>query len=341
MSAFAVFCATDGSLTFYNRDAVPAVGSTFEGKVVSNVYTGVDTDSYSYNETPWNTERASILSVSFVDEIVPVSTAAWFFGCGSLSSIDFTNLNTSNVTTMRYMFVGCSKLASIDLSGFNTSNVEYMDDMFQNCESLKSLNVSNFNTSKVKNMAFMFYNCRNLTTLNLSNFNTSNVTSLNGTFNGCRKLTSLDVSSFDTSKVNNLFNTFQNCSSLTSLDISNFDTQKVTNMKWLFNGCSNLKTIYVSKYWSTKSVTESTEMFKDCTKLVGAISYDSTKIDATYANYITGYLTEKFVQMLIKDITLYDLADKIRILSDSKENMIPSKMVTILSNIRDAKEVQF
>ena len=40
-TAFAVFCATDGSLTFYNRDTMPAVGSTFESKIVSNVYTNV------------------------------------------------------------------------------------------------------------------------------------------------------------------------------------------------------------------------------------------------------------------------------------------------------------
>ena len=34
-------------------------------------------------------------------------------------------------------------------------------------------------------------------------------------------------------------------------------------------------------------------MFYDCTSLVGAISYDPNKIDATYANYTTGYFTLK------------------------------------------------
>ena len=34
-------------------------------------------------------------------------------------------------------------------------------------------------------------------------------------------------------------------------------------------------------------------MFYNCSKLRGAISYNSSKIDATYANYTTGYLTYK------------------------------------------------
>lgn len=36
-------------------------------------------------------------------------------------------------------------------------------------------------------------------------------------------------------------------------------------------------------------------MFSDCTSLVGAISYDPNKTDATYANYTTGYFTCKHI----------------------------------------------
>ena len=46
-TAFAVFCATDGSLTFYNRDALPGPDSEFEGKEASSVYIGFDTANYS------------------------------------------------------------------------------------------------------------------------------------------------------------------------------------------------------------------------------------------------------------------------------------------------------
>ncbi|MDD6732703.1 MAG: hypothetical protein PUE17_08705, partial [Bacteroidales bacterium] len=57
--------------------------------------------------------------------------------------------------------------------------------------------------------------------------------------------------------------------------------------------CSDLVTIYASDLFTTESVTSSSYMFDGCTSLVGAISYDSDKTDATYANYTTGYFTLK------------------------------------------------
>ena len=61
----------------------------------------------------------------------------------------------------------------------------------------------------------------------------------------------------------------------------------------MFYGCSNLKTIYVSDLWNMNNVTKSENMFRACTSLTGAVPFDSTKTDATMANYITGYLTYK------------------------------------------------
>ena len=34
-------------------------------------------------------------------------------------------------------------------------------------------------------------------------------------------------------------------------------------------------------------------MFNSCSSLKGAVSYNSTKVDVTMANYTTGYLTYK------------------------------------------------
>ena len=149
---------------------------------------------------------------------------------------------------------------------FDTSRVTDMSNMFYNCWKLTSLDVSNFNTSNVTNMSYMFYSCRNLTSLDVSNFNTANVTDMHFMFYGC---------------------------GLTSLDLSNFDTSNVTDMHNMFNSCSKLTTIYASDRWSTANVTSSSNMFKSCSSLVGAISYDSNKVDATYANYTTGYFTYK------------------------------------------------
>ena len=86
-----------------------------------------------------------------------------FYDCMSLTNIKFPdNLNTTNVTDMRYMFSWCSSLKELDLSKFNTDNVTDMFGMFDNCSSLTELDLSNFNTNNVTYMSWMFDNCSSL-----------------------------------------------------------------------------------------------------------------------------------------------------------------------------------
>ena len=60
------------------------------------------------------------------------------------------------------MFQKCNSLTSLDLSSFDTSNVTYMNWMFSWCSSLTSLNLSRFDASAVAGMYSMFYGCDNL-----------------------------------------------------------------------------------------------------------------------------------------------------------------------------------
>lgn len=267
MSAFAVFCATDGSLTFYNRDTVPAVGSTFEGKVVSNVYTGFETECYnSASNIPWYNEMANIVNVSFVDKIVPKYTGRWFNGATAMTSFDGTNLNTSNTIEIDGMFGGCSALTDLNISGFDTGNVTTMRLMFANCSSLTSLDLSNFNTINTKNMYGMFF------------------------------------------------------------------------------ACTQLSTIYVSDLWNISTSTNSSDMFYKCTSIVGAVPFDSTKTDASMANYETGYFTYKFYADYFKDKFVLDgselnaIAESVRKLTGAKDGMTTAQIVAALEG--KTKEIE-
>ena len=229
-----------------------------------------------------------------------VTNMEWMFvGCSSLTSLDLSNFNTSNVTSMYGMFSACTSLTSLDLSNFDTSRVTDMNDIFWNCSKLTSLDLSKFDTSKVTNMSNMFYACSSLTSLDVSKFDTSNVTRMNSMFWGCSSLTSLDVSKFDTSKVTDTSGMFNGCSSLTSLDVSSFDTTKVTNMILMFNCCYKLKTIYASNKFDTSKVSNSSNMFYNCTSLVGGAgtTYSSSYTDKKYARIDSsstpGYFTSK------------------------------------------------
>ena len=188
-----------------------------------------------------------------------------FSSCRALTSIPWNefDIDTSQVTDMRYMFYYCSALTSLDLSNMDTSQCTDMSSMFQYCNALTGLNVSNFDTSQVTDMYSMFSECYLLTNLDLSNFNTSQATSMYGMFSVCKSLTSLDLSNFDTSKVTNMRYMFQGCNALTSLDLSNFNTSKVTDMGDMFENCYALISLDLSNF-NTSKVTIMNSMFYQC-----------------------------------------------------------------------------
>ncbi len=223
-----------------------------------------------------------------------------------ITNISFNNFDTSNVTDMSQMFFMCGGLTSLDLSGFDTSNVTNMSGMFTLCSGLTELNLSNFDTSNVTFMSSMFMACDSLTTLSLSNFSTSNVTNMSAMFQSCIGLTDLDVSSFDTSNVTDMSWMMYDCNELTRLDLSQFNTSKVTNMSFMFSYCSGLTTIYVGESWSNSAVTSSTNMFFDCTSLVGGggKKYSMLHVDATYAQIESGYFMD--INELRPSVTLKD-----------------------------------
>lgn len=278
--------APTGTLSFH-RGATKPVGDN-----ILDLGTGTSPD--------WGTYAAEIKKVvfkaGFRDE-THWTCSKWFSGCTNLTSIEgIENLNTSNVKYMNEMFGQCSNLETLDLSHFNTENVVNMSNMFNGCTKLHKLNISSFNTENVTNMYGMFYGCSSLETLDLSHFNTRYVRKdgMNYMFNGCSSLSSLDVSNFITDKNSmQLDGLFQGCSSLQTLDLSSFDTRGAGSVNYLFDGCSALRTIYVSEDFIIPYRVKSSNMFRDCHLLKGAISFEPTMKNETCANYKSGYLTKK------------------------------------------------
>lgn len=254
-----------------------------------------------YGDDPnWDTHAAEIKKVvfkaGFRDE-THTTCANWFNGCTNLTSIEgIENLNTSNVKNMSGMFALCSNLETLDLSHFNTENVTTMAQMFYGCTKLHNLNIDNFNTENVSYMNGMFEGCSGLDTLDLSHFNTRYVrkSGFNYMFNGCSSLSSLDVSNFTTDKPSmQLDGLFKGCSSLQTLDLSSFSTGGASSVTDMFDGCSALRTIYVSNLFTFKNGVSSSNMFRNCENLKGAIDFIPQYKDSKYANYVSGYLTKK------------------------------------------------
>ncbi|EAF9239159.1 BspA family leucine-rich repeat surface protein [Listeria monocytogenes] len=166
---------------------------------------------------------SDITNIVFEDELFLSGDCRSLFSYSRVTSLDLSNLDTSNVTNMSNMFAG-STATSLDVSNFDTSNVTNMSNMFAG-STATSLDVSNFDTSNVTDMSIMFEGSA-ATSLDVSNFDTSNVTNMARMF--CRTVvTSLDLSSFDTSNVsmtsNGMYRMFYATNQLQNLTLgSNF-----------------------------------------------------------------------------------------------------------------------
>ena len=273
---------------FSNLENVHTIDlSNFDLSKVSNMeymfYNDINLEEIIWSEYV-NTSRVSSLE-------------SMFSNCVKLKTVDLSNFDTSNVTSMKWMFGISSELKSygeleyVDVSGFDTSNVVDMSSMFQNQSHLNNLDVSNFNTSNVNSMYYMFHNCKNLEFLDVSGFDTSKVTTMKSMFGSCNKLNELDVSGFDTSKVTNMSAMFSNCWNVKVLDVSNFDTSNVTDMKSMFYNCTELQAIDVSNF-DTSNVTDMSWMFG-----VGSTQYNNGYHPKIKIIDVSGFDTSKVTNM--------------------------------------------
>ena len=233
--------------------------------------------------------------------IAPSNCSLMFSYLFNLSSINLSNLDTSNVTKMNSMFYHCRNIVKLNLTSLDTSNVTTMGEMFYNCRSIVNLDFSSLDTSKVIDMENIFYGCSGLTTVDLSSLNTSKLQKATGMFYGCKSLISLDLSMLDfqsisqisdvkdnewdygamfqdcsslktlklprlTSKITNYSHLFYGCNNLTDLDLSLMDSSNVTDMSSMFYDCSGLKTLNLSL--NTQNVAKMDSMFYGCSKLI-------------------------------------------------------------------------
>lgn len=64
-------------------------------------------------------------------------------------TIDLTNIDTNNVTTMKNMFRACDYIKELDLSQFYTPNLRIVQNMFTYCYELIKIDMRNFDFSNI------------------------------------------------------------------------------------------------------------------------------------------------------------------------------------------------
>ena len=206
---------------------------------------------------------------------------AMFYWMQNLKTINFGNFNTSKVTDMTAMF-GCTfSLTELDLSKFDTSNVTQMSYMFHGTY-VQKLDLSSFNTSNVTNMYSMFEATSRLKEIKFGdNFNTEKVTNMGKMFTNTPALLGLNLAKFNTKNVTNMAHMFGSMNAIENLNLTSFDTSNVTTMNGMFSSMPNLKTLDISTF-NTQNVTDMGYIF-------AINNYDSDNLTTIYAgdNFVT------------------------------------------------------
>lgn len=253
--------------------ATQVLGSTFDLTQIYKMYIDdVEVEpvsSYTFATTGEHTIKCEFLNLTTLYNCLNL--------CEYLTYFDGSNLDTSQVTSLRQTFQACRNMTYCDVSTWDTSKVTSMERMWMCCEKLEHLDVSMFDMSNVTKINAMFMACYTLKFLDVSNWNTSNITDMEGVFSSNKvsfpsgyvlnhmpmQLSKIDVSKWDTSNVTTMRIMFQNCQNLNYLDVSNWDTSNVTDMRYMFTKCEKLCSLDVSN-WNTSNVTNMQSMFNAC-----------------------------------------------------------------------------
>ena len=293
--AYAIFSETDKSLTFVKTANEIQPGDVYNGKTVTNVYTGFEDAVYtSYTEVPWyKNYYTNRINAVYVDSVIkPISTAYWFAYQEFCQYLDLTNLSMSRATDMQYMFYrtgrSLDKETDFTIRGMEDWDVSKVTNM-QYAFTYSGIfapdynvgNIGKWDVSNVTNMRRMFQavgmRATNIQIGDLSNWNTGKVTDMSGMFDTFAYFTPTwnvgNLGKWNVSNVTNMANMFTDCAVDSNTfnigDLSNWNTGKVTDMSsmfaWAGYSVSSFNIGNIGK-WDVSQVTSMISMFSTTAK---------------------------------------------------------------------------
>lgn len=216
----------------------------------------------------WDAGSGKIYVLSDSTIVFNTSSDYMFDSFGSLEGIYFNSISTSAVRTMQRMFGYCPKLKNLNLRLFETQNVVDYGSCFTGDSSLDLNTVNNLiipylNTDKARDIGGLFQNCSGIQgAVNMSNLHSA--------------------------KAETIASLIEGCTGITSINISGFSAENVYNIDRMFSGCTSLTTIHTSSSLNlnTDKITNDTDVFKNCTRLIGGngTKFTSAHIDKSYAH---------------------------------------------------------
>ena len=204
------------------------------------------------------------------------------FSGTAITSLDLSGWETSNVTSMQYMFANMPKLESLDISGWNLNSVPVMDDMFKqttlvqlrmddwdlsnprykDLEEIKThifaqrpstfgeLSAVNWKVPYLITTKYLFNNVY-YKKIDIHGWDTPNLQSMDSMFMNNYVVTDLNMSNWNISNVTDKSGfdcTFYGMDALKVLDLSGFDVSNVTMPGSVFGNTRNVVDLKVNNW---------------------------------------------------------------------------------------------
>ncbi|MBP5506472.1 MAG: BspA family leucine-rich repeat surface protein [Prevotella sp.] len=164
-----LWSAGNSTLYFVCASSILGDGSTWDGQNIRLLQYKKSVSNSPKTKVPsWHI--TGLFSPSDVTRVVidesfakarPTCCYAWFANFKNLKVVEgLEYLNTSEVTTMAYMFQNCESLVTLNVDGFDMSKVNNIQHMFDGCKSLTTIYCRQ--TWNVTVSGSMFLDCNNL-----------------------------------------------------------------------------------------------------------------------------------------------------------------------------------
>ncbi|WP_334332326.1 BspA family leucine-rich repeat surface protein [Companilactobacillus sp. HBUAS59544] len=217
-----------------------------------------------------------------------------FYNLTQATTIDITNLDTSEVTDFSNMFafstINTSKLQEIiGIENLDTSAATNLSNMFFKATNLAgNLDVSNFKTENVTDMSGMFYSVP-ANIVGLKNFNTNQVNDLDSMFSYSSLSTTADIEDWDVSNVTNFSSLFDSDKALTNVDLSKWNLENATDISGFFRNCTKVNSLKGIEKWDVSNVKDMSGTFSglNLTELPEIVNWDIsnvTNMSSIFAN---------------------------------------------------------
>lgn len=156
----------DGTLIINESSRDRAANEAAHGSVVQEYVPLDENNTYVFSgreDQPWANEQSQLTAVEFGSLVAPVSLEYWFQNT-MLETIDFTNFDGSNVTSVRAL-AASTQIGSLTLPSMpNLTNIRYICNK---CLNLTSVDFSQVGATAIVNTSFAFQGCYALTEVSL------------------------------------------------------------------------------------------------------------------------------------------------------------------------------